>query len=60
MFIESLREAIVDIIPIKDEKDAMKSGVVTRFVDNKRPLTVEEENFFEKMKVKEVENLSSK
>lgn len=55
VFVENLKEAIVDIIPIKDEIEASMTGVEKRYADNKRPMTSEEETFFRYMKDKESE-----
>lgn len=60
MFTDNLKEAIVDIIPIKDETKMTKLTPEKRFIDNKRPMNSEEEVFFKQMKVKETDLMQSK
>ena len=60
VFLKSLREAIVDVIPIKDESEIGARLVENRFIDNNRPMNFEEENFFKCMKIKELELVNSK
>jgi hypothetical protein len=59
VFVESLREAVVDIIPIKDDVNVCKSGAEFRFIDNNRPLNSKEEEFFNLMKRREADLVKS-
>jgi len=59
VFVESLREAVVDIIPIKDYMNVCKSGAEFRFIDNNRPLNSKEEEFFKLMKRREADLVKS-